>query len=64
MLIFELNKISEPYLTLEKANFLHAGIFDFELYENAVLVEKHKIYVPKDGKPVPTGMEQGKNLFK
>ena len=64
MLIFELNKISEPYLTLEKANFVHAGIFDFELYENAVLVEKHKIYVPKDSKPVPTGMEQGKNPFK
>jgi hypothetical protein len=59
-LVFELNKISEPYLTLEKVNFLHAGIFDFELFENSVLLEKHKVYVPKDGKPVPNGIEQGK----
>ena len=58
-LIFELNKISEPYLTLDKVNFLHAGIFDFEIYENGVLIEKHKVYVPKDGKPVPNANELG-----
>lgn len=58
--IFELNKISEPYLTLEKANFLHVGIFNFELYENGMLIEKHKVYVSKDGKPLPT-IEQDKN---
>lgn len=63
-LIFELNKISEPYLTLEKVNFLHAGIFNFEVYENGVLIEKHKVYVPKDGRPVPTTNEPDKNLFK
>ena len=62
--IFELNKISEPYLTLEKGNFLHAGIFNFELYENGTLIEKHKVYVPKDGKPVPNIIDQDKNLFK
>ena len=61
--IFELNKISEPYLILEKANFLHAGIFNFELYENGVQIEKHKVYVAKDGKPVPA-IEQDKNQFK
>ena len=59
-LVFELNKISEPYLTLDKVNFLHAGIFDFEVYENGVLIEKHKVYVPKDGKPVPNANELGK----
>lgn len=48
-LIFELYKITEPYLILEKANFLHAGIFDFELYENGILLEKYKVFVPKDG---------------
>jgi hypothetical protein len=58
--IFELNKITEPYLTLEKVNFIHAGIFDFEIYENGVLIEKHKVYVPKDGKPVPNFNELGK----
>jgi hypothetical protein len=59
--IFEINKITEPYLTLEKANFLHAGIFDFEIYENGILIEKHKVYVPKDGRSVPSLNEMGKN---
>lgn len=54
--LFELNKITEPYLTLDKVNFIHAGIFDFEIYENGVLIEKHKVYVPKDGKPIPALM--------
>ena len=62
--VFELNKITEPYLTLEKVNFLHAGIFDFEIYENGVLIEKHKVYVPKDGKPVPNPIEMEKNPFR
>ena len=62
--IFELNKISEPYLTLDKVNFLHAGIFDFEIYENGVLIEKHKVYVPKDGKAVPNINDPDKNPFK
>jgi hypothetical protein len=51
--IFELKKITEAYLTLDKVNFLHAGLFNFEVYGNGVLVEKHKIYIPKDGKPRP-----------
>ncbi len=63
-LVFELNKISEPYLTLEKVNFLHAGIFNFELFENSVLLEKHKVYVPKDGKPLLNAIEQGKYPLK
>ena len=29
--VFEIDKITEPYLTLEKVNFLHSGIFNFEL---------------------------------
>ncbi|HUS02887.1 MAG TPA: hypothetical protein VMY77_14215 [Chitinophagaceae bacterium] len=58
--IFELNKITEPYLTLEKVNFMHSGIFDFEIFENGVMIEKHKVYVPKDGKPVPNANELGK----
>ena len=39
---------------------IHAGIFDFEIYENGILLEKHKVYVPKDGKPVPNVIELGK----
>ena len=61
--LFELSKIPEPYLTVDKVNFIHAGIFNFELYEEGVLMEKHKFYIPKDGKPVPGVNEQGKNRF-
>ena len=48
--IFELNKIPETYLTIEKVNFLHAGTFNFEVYEDGVMIEKHKFYISKEGK--------------
>lgn len=48
--LFELSKITEPYLTLDKVNFVHAGLFNFELYEEGVLIEKQKFYIPKDVK--------------
>ena len=57
--IFELKKITESYLTLDKVNFLHTGLFNFEIYSDDVLVEKHKVYIPKDGKPVPPLDESG-----
>jgi hypothetical protein len=46
--IFELKKITESYLTLDKVNFLHAGLFNFEIYLDGILMEKHKFYIPKD----------------
>ncbi|HYF33621.1 MAG TPA: hypothetical protein VD993_20995 [Chitinophagaceae bacterium] len=46
--LFELKQIKESPLTLDKANFLHAGWFRFELYENGQLKEKHRFYIPKD----------------
>jgi hypothetical protein len=52
-LLFEIKKITDSYLTLDKVNFLHAGLFNFEVYNNGLLVEKHKIYIPKDGSPRP-----------
>jgi len=57
--LFELKKITEPWLTLDKVNFLHAGLFDFEIYSDDILVEKHKVYIPKDGKPIPPLDESG-----
>ena len=57
--IFELKKITESRLTLDKVNFLHAGLFNFEIYSDNVLVEKHKVYIPKDGKPLPALDEYG-----
>ena len=52
--LFEIKKITEPYLTLDKVNFIHAGLFNFEVYADGLLVEKHKFYIPKDGKPMPS----------
>lgn len=49
-LVFEIPKILEPFLTLEKVNFSHAGMFDFELFEEGKLIERHKLYIPKDVK--------------
>ena len=51
--LFELKKISESYLTLDKVNFRHSGLFIFEIYNNRIIVERHKFYIPKDGKPMP-----------
>jgi len=52
--LFELKKIPEAYLTLDKVNFLHSGLFNFELYDNRIIIERNKIYIPKDGNPMPT----------
>lgn len=46
--LFEVKQIRESPLTLDKSNFLHAGWFRFELYENGQLKEKHKFYISKD----------------
>ncbi|MDO9376027.1 MAG: hypothetical protein Q7T76_16515 [Ferruginibacter sp.] len=48
--VFELSSIKEPYLILEKVNFLHAGWFNYQLFDNNILLEKFKFYIPKDGK--------------
>ncbi len=52
-LLFELKKITESWLTLDKVNFVHAGLFNFEIYSDGQLLERHKVYIPKDGKPMP-----------
>lgn len=46
--LFELKDIKDPFLILDKVNFLHAGWFRFELYENGKLLEKNKFQIPKD----------------
>lgn len=62
--LFQLKHVPEPYLTLDKVNFVHSGLFRFELYDNNILIEKHKLYIPKDGKAAPAldinGYEVGK----
>jgi hypothetical protein len=46
--IFEIQHIREPQLILDKSNFLHAGWFFFELYEDEKLKEKSKFFLSKD----------------
>ncbi|MEJ7769961.1 MAG: hypothetical protein WKF70_09880 [Chitinophagaceae bacterium] len=46
--VFELKNVREPLVILDKANFVHSGWFNFELYEDGKLKEKHRFYVPKD----------------
>ncbi|MBY0349026.1 MAG: hypothetical protein K2W79_12265 [Hydrotalea flava] len=46
--VFQMNGIKDPYLVVDKSNFLHAGWFYFELYEDHHLQEKNKFYIEKD----------------
>jgi len=46
--LFELSAIKATSLILDKSNFLHAGWFKFELYEDGQLKEKNKLFIPKD----------------
>ncbi|MDP9229737.1 MAG: hypothetical protein M3O67_03570, partial [Bacteroidota bacterium] len=47
-LLFELKDIKQSFFTLEKTNFYHAGWFGFELFENGILIERHKFFLSKD----------------
>lgn len=51
--LFEIKHIPESLLIIEKTNFIHSGLFRFELYESGKLREAHKVYIPKPGKPMP-----------
>jgi hypothetical protein len=46
--LFELKNIRHAGLTLDKTNFMHAGWFHFELFNDEKLVEKHKFYLAKE----------------
>ncbi len=46
--LFEVKNIRQTGLTLDKTNFLHAGWFSFELYNEDDLVEKHRFYIGKE----------------
>ncbi|WP_315816367.1 hypothetical protein [Paraflavitalea speifideaquila] len=46
--LFEVKQIKEPFLVVDKTNFMHAGWFRFELYEDGKVKETHKFYIPKD----------------
>lgn len=56
--VFELKAIKESYLILEKVNFIHSGWFKYDLFNNGILQEKFKFYIPKDGKIYNNGRDQ------
>src|SRR6185437_466987 len=60
--LFEIPKINQNYLTLDKANFLRAGLFIFELYDNHIIIERHKFFIPKDGQPMPIMDAEGNDI--
>jgi hypothetical protein len=44
--LFEIKEIKEPFLILEKAIFLHAGWFNFEIYQDGKAYEKWNLFIP------------------
>jgi hypothetical protein len=46
--LFRIRTIKEPEFILDKTEFVHAGWFTFELYENDKLKEKNKFFLSKD----------------
>lgn len=46
--LFTMNKVKDAQLTLDKTNFIRSGWFRFELYENDVMREKYRFFIPKE----------------
>lgn len=46
--VFTIKRVIEPDLMIDKTNFLHAGWFSFELYEDGKLKERNKLFVQKE----------------
>ncbi|MEO7210213.1 MAG: hypothetical protein ABIY35_04640 [Chitinophagaceae bacterium] len=46
--LFTINHVKETQLLIDKTNFIHAGWFNFQLYENDALKERNKVLLQKD----------------
>ncbi|MBC6492383.1 hypothetical protein BC349_15080 [Flavihumibacter stibioxidans] len=46
--LFDIKEIRDELLLLDKANFLHAGWYLFELYEEGKLKEKNRFFIARD----------------
>jgi hypothetical protein len=46
--LFEIRKIPDPMLIIEKSNFQHAGTFRYEIYQDYALVEKGSFVIKND----------------
>ncbi|HWB94613.1 MAG TPA: hypothetical protein VG605_22310 [Puia sp.] len=45
VLLFEVRQIRDSPLIIEKVNFVHAGIFQYELYRDNHLIEKNSFRI-------------------
>ncbi len=48
--LFRIRNIKEPQLLIDRSNFYHSGWFKFTLYDNAILKEENKFFIPPLGK--------------
>ena len=44
---FQVSKVKDPFLIIDKVNFLRSGWFEFEVYEDERLRERKRIFIPK-----------------
>ncbi|MFZ4057422.1 MAG: hypothetical protein ACOYKE_04760 [Ferruginibacter sp.] len=54
--LFSINRIKEPYLIIEKVNFIRAGWYHYHLLNNDIVLEKFKFHISKESKngtPIP-----------
>ncbi len=47
-LLFEIRQIRDPLLIVEKYNFGHAGVFEYELYRDNSLVERSNFRIGRE----------------
>ncbi len=45
--LFEISKVKEDVLIIDKENFVRSGWFYFEIYEDGKLIEKSRFFIPK-----------------
>jgi len=46
--LFEVRQIRDPLLIVEKYNFRHTGLFQYELYREDLLIERSTFLIRKD----------------
>ncbi|MEO7445664.1 MAG: hypothetical protein ABIT96_11495 [Ferruginibacter sp.] len=57
-LVFELQKLREDFLIVDKVNFMRSGWYNFELYQNGTLLDKNRFYITRDVRGGPEPMKR------
>lgn len=55
--LFTLNNVTDDYFIIEKVNFKQSGWYVFEIYNNDLLFEENKFYIPKDVKKLTVNIK-------